>query len=174
MTFSSEDISGTLVNYYGHCKRQAWLFNFGVRLESNSDYVRKGRYIDKKTFSRKDEVEIGGERLKIDFIDKTKIPIELHEVKASLRIREEHKLQIGFYLVRLKKKGIDSVGIIHYPEIKEKVTIRLSEINDYIEKVLVDLTNTMNDICPPRLPRNLCRGCAFFEFCYSVEEIEDV
>lgn len=170
MTFSYEDISGTLVNYFGHCRRQAWLFNYGLRLEGTSDTVKMGRYIDQKRFSRKGEVEIAGERMKIDFVEKNTVPIELHEVKASLRKRDEHKLQIGFYLSRLKTKGIDAVGVIHYPEIREKTIVNYEQIEGELEKTYSDIVETMRGACPPRLTRKFCGGCAYYEFCYSTEE----
>lgn len=170
MTFSYDDISGTLINYFGHCKRQAWLFNTGIRMEDNSDAVKMGKYIDQRRFSRNNEVEISGERMKVDFVEKDKSPIVIHEVKASVKAREEHKLQIGFYLERLKAIGVDAIGVIHYPEIRDKVTVNLEEIEDVIKKTYADIIDTMNDTCPPRLPKKSCKGCSYYPFCFSIED----
>ena len=38
-------ITGTLVNYYHHCKRQCWLFYNKINLEDNSEDVRIGRVL---------------------------------------------------------------------------------------------------------------------------------
>ena len=38
-------ITGTIVNYYFHCKRQCWLFYNKINLEDNSEDVRIGRVL---------------------------------------------------------------------------------------------------------------------------------
>ena len=172
MTFSFEDISGTLVNYYGHCKRQAWLFNFGVRMESTSDLVRRGKWIDQNTFSKSKEIEFVGERIKADFILKKKNPVEIHEVKSSRNERHDHRLQIAFYLYKLALKNVKSVGFIHYPSIKKIVKVDLADMKFLIEETIAEIVITMQGECPPRLvDRELCRGCSFFNFCYSIDEV---
>lgn len=170
MHFSSDMISGTLVNYFTHCRRQAWLFNFGLHLEDTSDAVRKGKWIDRNTFKREKEVEISGERIKADFIDKNRSPIEVHEVKSSKSPRKDHEMQMGFYLERLKAKGVEAVGIIHYPEINRIIRVNLENKKSELEALLSEIVFTMNGECPPRLPLKFCKGCAFFDFCYSIEE----
>lgn len=171
--FSSDNISGTLVNYYSHCPRQAWLHCNGLHVEDFSDKVKTGRWIDQNTFKRKKEVELSGERIKADFIDESKSPIEVHEVKASSIPKKDHELQVGFYLKRLKMKGVDAVGFIHYPKINKTQKVEFDVIKDKIEKLLIEITFKMNGICPPRLPLKLCKDCSFYEFCYSIEVFEN-
>lgn len=36
-------LTGTIINYYFHCKRQCWLFAHRINLEDNSEDVRIGR-----------------------------------------------------------------------------------------------------------------------------------
>jgi CRISPR-associated exonuclease Cas4 len=167
MPFSSDRISGTLVNYYLHCHRQAWLFNMGLHVEDLSDSVKKGKWIDRSTFTRKKEIEIAGEHIKADFIDENRSPVEVHEVKASKFPRKDHEFQMGFYLHKLREKGVDAVGIIHYPEINEIIKVNLDDIGTELNKVLEELVSEMNGNCPPRLSFKLCKGCAFSEFCYA-------
>ena len=38
-------LTGTIVNYYFHCKRQCWLFYNRINLEDNSEDVRIGRVL---------------------------------------------------------------------------------------------------------------------------------
>ena len=38
-------ITGTIINYYFHCKRQCYLFANRVNLEDNSEDVRVGRVL---------------------------------------------------------------------------------------------------------------------------------
>ncbi len=167
MVFLYEDISGTLVNYFSHCKRQAWLFNFGIRMEDSSEEVKKGKYVDRKSFSRKQEIDIGGERIKIDFIDKSKTPVELHEVKVSKKPRDDHRLQLAYYMLLLEKRGVPSIGIIHYPEIRVTVSVDLNEVRLVLNHSLDKIVEVMNGPCPPRLAIKLCKGCAFLNFCFA-------
>ena len=173
MPFSYERISGTLINYFEHCHRQAWLFNLGLHLEDSSNAVQKGIWIDKNTFIREKEVEILGERIKADFINENQTPIEVHEVKASKIPRKDHEFQMGFYLQKLKAKGVEAVGIIHYPEVNKIVRVNLEKIKPDLDATLDAIVLTMNGSCPPRLPMKSCKGCAFYEFCYSIEEDAD-
>jgi len=168
-SFSYEQLSGTLVNYYVHCPRQAWLFNEGLHLEDFSDRVRKGKWIDNNTFKRQKEVEILGEHIKADFVLENRTPIEIHEVKSSKVPRYDHKMQLAFYLQKLKEKGIDAVGVLHYPEINSIERINLSDVYDDLTKTIDAIIKAMNDKCPTRLDRKSCKGCSFFEFCYSIE-----
>lgn len=169
MAFSSDAVTGTLVSYYSHCHRQAWLFNMGLHVEDLSDSVSKGKWIDENTFKRGREFEIMGERIKVDFVLENKIPIELHEVKASKIPRDDHNMQVAFYLLRLKERGVEAMGIIHYPQINKMVKVNLEDNLPIINKMIDDIIATLNGECPPRLPPNLCKGCAYYEFCYSVE-----
>ncbi len=169
MSFSYDMVSGTLVNYYSHCPRQAWLFNAGLHVENFSDSVKKGKWVDENTFKRGKEFEIMGERIKADFIVENKTPIELHEIKASKVIRQDHRLQVAFYLLKLKEKGLDAVGIIHYPQLNKVEKVSLENMLHQIKRTVDDIVKTMNGECPARLDSKYCRGCAYYEFCYSIE-----
>ena len=60
-------ITGTIINYYLHCKRQCWLFMKKINLEDNSEDVRIGRVLhEDKAHSENSEVEI--ENIKADKI----------------------------------------------------------------------------------------------------------
>ena len=173
MVFLYENISGTLVNYYVHCPRQAWLFNAGVHTEDLSDFVKMGKFIDETSFKRKREIDIEGERVKVDFILENKNPIEIHEVKSSIHPRYEHKLQIAFYLFKLKDKGVESVGVIHYPRLNLIVKVSLDEMVDELKRVLDEIVVALNGTCTEKLNLKFCKKCGFFEFCYSPEESEN-
>lgn len=62
--FSEKFLTGTIINYFIHCKRQCWLFAHRINLEENSELVKIGRAIhaDKQT----QEIEI--DNIKIDKI----------------------------------------------------------------------------------------------------------
>ncbi len=59
-------VTGTLINYYFHCKTQAWLFANRINLEDNSEDVRIGRVLHEisEEENRNSEIEINN--IKID------------------------------------------------------------------------------------------------------------
>ena len=72
-------ITGTMVNYYFHCKRQCWLFANRINLEDNSEDVRVGKILHElKTEGRKN-TEISIDNIRVDKIDNTYIT----EIKRS-------------------------------------------------------------------------------------------
>ena len=38
--FKEENLTGTIINYFYHCKRQCWLFANKINLEDNSELVK--------------------------------------------------------------------------------------------------------------------------------------
>src|SRR5699024_6522604 len=100
------NISGTIVNYYVHCRRQCWLFANRVNLEDNSEDVRIGRMIHRlKTEGRKHtEVSIGN--IRVDKINE----IYLKEIKKSDADMNVIRWQTLYYLKVLKDKGVERKG----------------------------------------------------------------
>jgi len=170
MHFSFDDLNGTIINYFGHCKRQAWLFSHGVRMESDSDLVRKGKWVDEHTFPRNSQVDFIYQNIRTDFVLKGKDPIEVHEVKSSGKPKNEHKLQLGFYLLKLEQSGINAVGILNYPEARETVKVLLDDIRSELLETIDNTIEVLNEDCPNRLERSKCRGCGYYELCYSNQE----
>ena len=109
--FREENLTGTIINYFQHCKRQCWLFAHKINLEDNSELVKIGRAIHEAKETQ--EVEI--DNIKID-----KISDEyLTEIKKSDADLNACKFQILFYLQKLKRKGIIRKGRL---EVVEKKT----------------------------------------------------
>lgn len=171
MHFSYDNLTGTLVNYFGHCKRQAWLFARGFRMERESDLVRKGKWIDENTFLRNAGVNFLNQNIKTDFVVRKEGYVEVHEVKSSRGLKNEHKLQLGFYLLKLEQAGIRAIGILNYPETRETVKVALEDIRVELTETIEDIISVLNGNCPKRLERTKCKGCAYYELCYSNQEL---
>ena len=171
MHFSYENLTGTLVNYFGHCKRQTWLFARGFRMESESDLVRKGKWIDENTFLRNAEVNFVNQNIKTDFVVRKEGYVEIHEVKSSKIPKNEHKLQLAFYLLKLEQAGIRSTGILNYPETRETIKVTLEDIRVELMETIGNIISVLNSNCPKRLERTKCKGCAYYELCYSNQEV---
>ena len=61
-------ITGTIINYYFHCKRQCYLFANRINLEDNSEDVRIGKVLHEIRARDKDEAEIKYENVVLDKI----------------------------------------------------------------------------------------------------------
>ena len=165
-------ITGTLINYYFHCKRQCWLFGNRINLENNSEDVRVGRVLHELKDEEKGNTEISIENIKIDKITKD----YLIEIKKSDADIEAVKWQVLLYLKKLKDKGINKKGKIEFIEKnKQDKKIHYIELTDEYEKELIELSNKINNLlaaeCPPPLIQqakvsNKCKKCAYYTYCY--------
>jgi len=165
-------ITGTLINYYFHCKRQCWLFGNRINLEDNSEDVRIGRVLHELKLEGKKNTEIDLENVKIDKITKD----YLVEIKKSDADIEAVKWQVLLYLKKLKDVGIVKKGKIEFIEKNKQARktyyVMLSEDK---EKALSDLSaqidHLLNSKSPP-LPNNKnnlfkkCNKCAYYNYCY--------
>jgi len=165
-------ITGTLINYYFHCKRQCWLFGNRINLEDNSEDVRIGRVLHELKDEEKGNTEISIENIKIDKITKD----YLIEIKKSDADIEAVKWQVLLYLKKLKDKGINKKGKIEFIEKnKQDKKIHYIELTDEYEKELIELSNKINNLlaaeCPSPLTQqvkisNKCKKCAYYSYCY--------
>jgi len=165
-------ITGTLINYYFHCKRQCWLFGNRINLEDNSEDVRIGKVLHELKDEEKGSTEISIENIKIDRITKD----YLIEIKKSDADIEAVKWQVLLYLKKLKDKGINKKGKIEFIEKnKQDKKIHYIELTDEYEKELIELSNKINNLlaaeCPPPLIQqakisNKCKKCAYYSYCY--------
>lgn len=162
------NITGTLINYYFHCKRQCWLFANRVNLEDNSEDVRIGKVLHELCDKRDKKSEISIDNIKVD-----KITDEyLIEMKKSDADIEAVKWQVLLYLKKLKEKGIEKKGKIEFME-KNKQSKKIhyidltSELEIHVEELCNKIYTFTNENVPP-LPvlQSKCRKCAYFEYCF--------
>lgn len=107
-------ITGTLMNYYFHCKRQCYLFGNRLNLEDNSEQVKIGKAIHEQKLDNDQNAEIAIENIRLDKLTKE----YLTEVKKSDASLESCKWQLIFYLKVLKDKGINRKGKLEFIEKK--------------------------------------------------------
>jgi len=165
-------ITGTLVNYYFHCKRQCWLFGNRINLEDNSEDVRIGRVLHELKDEEKGNTEISIENIKIDRITKDYL-IEIKKTDADI---EAVKWQVLLYLKKLKDKGINKKGKIEFIEKnKQDKKIHYIELTDECEKELIELSDKINNLLAAKYPPpliqqvkvpNKCKKCAYYNYCY--------
>ncbi len=161
-------ITGTLINYYFHCKTQCWLHANRINLEDNSEDVRIGKVLHEINEEKSQNTELLIDNIKIDKLTKE----YLVEVKKSDSDIEAVKWQVLLYLYKLKQKGVEKKGKIefieknrqnkktHYVELDEKSERELLVILSDIEKLIEQKS-------PPKpIFEKKCKKCAYYEYCF--------
>ena len=162
-------ITGTIINYYFHCKRQCYLFANRINLEDNSEDVRIGRVLHEIKAKDGENAEIKFENMVLDKVTSKYI----EEYKKSDSDTEAAKMQLLFYLKNLEDKGIYKEGKLIYDEKKKKEN-KKTEIVKLDESNLEKLNNCINKIeelinqedVPKVEKDNKCKKCAYYEYCY--------
>ena len=161
-------IRGTQINYYFICKTKLWLFSHHIQMEQESELVSLGKMLHKNSYKRDKKDQTLDNLISFDFIRKGKV-LEIHEVKKSRKMSKAHHYQLLYYLYYLKnEKGItDAVGIIDYPKIRRRETIKL---DDRKEKEITNIVKRIGKILEEKMPvpdrKPACRRCAYFELCF--------
>lgn len=162
------NITGTIVNYYFHCKRQCWLFAHRINLEDNSELVKIGKVMHEEKAAEAKTAEIKIDNIRVDKLTKD----YLIEIKKSDADIEAVKWQTLFYLKVLKEKGIFKKGKIEFVEKnKQHKKIVYVELTEHIEQQLIQLEQDIQSLIenphvPPTINEKKCKKCAYYEYCY--------
>lgn len=162
------EITGTLINYYIHCKRQCYLFGNKINLEDNEELVKIGKVLHEEKLQNKKNTEISLDNIKIDKLSRD----YLTEVKKSDADKEAAKWQLIFYLYKLKQKGINRKGKLEFIEKKKKgetIVIDLTqELEEQLENMFLEIEELIQKEYPPeeKLQISKCKKCAYYTYCY--------
>lgn len=162
------NITGTMVNYYIHCKRQCWLFANKINLEDNSEDVRIGKVLHELKNEKAKKKEVAIDSVKIDKLTDD----YLVEVKKSDADVEAVKWQTLYYLKVLKDKGIERKGKIEFIEKKKQSRkVVYVELTPEAEQELKHLLETIQGYVQGNriaevLNKKKCKNCAYYEYCY--------
>ncbi|MBJ8204895.1 CRISPR-associated protein Cas4 [Bacillus cereus] len=161
-------ITGTIVNYYFHCKRQCWLFSNKINLEDNSEDVRIGKILHELKNEKSKKKEIAIDSIRID-----KLTNEyLIEIKKSDADIKAVKWQTLFYLKVLKDKGIKRSGKIQFmtknKQTKNIIYVELTDVSEReLREVLIEIQQYLEQNAPAEpIFKAKCKKCAYFEYCY--------
>jgi CRISPR-associated exonuclease Cas4 len=179
-------ITGTHIAYYFICARKLWLYDHGIRMETESDRVRLGKHIHKNSYQRKKkEIDIDGV-IVVDWIDYDDYVI--HETKTSNSMERSHRWQLKYYLWYLEQKGMNVadeestqnkelskedrgfIGELNYPRMRKTKQVILSQRDR--KKIENELIPKIKRICnlpepPDKVEWEVCKSCAYCEWCYS-------
>lgn len=161
-------VTGTIVNYFIHCKRQCWLFAHKMNFEDDSEDVRIGRILHEIRSEGRNNTEIQIEGIKVDKMTEDYV-IELKKSDADV---EATKWQTLYYLYMLKQKGIDRKGRLEFLERKKQTckTIEI-ELNSLTEVKLIGLLEEIEQYLSHDKPAEAiyakkCERCAYYAYCY--------
>uniref|UniRef100_A0A7C2K4C2 CRISPR-associated exonuclease Cas4 n=1 Tax=candidate division WOR-3 bacterium TaxID=2052148 RepID=A0A7C2K4C2_UNCW3 len=162
------EITGTLIWYYYICRREVWLMSRHITPWQENPFIELGRLISKETYERSKK-EIKVENVVIDIIKSADHKILVGEVKKSSRFLKSAIMQLAYYLMKLKKYGIDSTGILLFPKEKRRLLISLTrEIELELEKAQKDIKELITRESPPAPVKNkFCSKCGYREFCWA-------
>lgn len=162
------NITGSMVNYYFHYKRQCYLSGNRLNMEDNSEQVKIGSAIHREKAQKAKKAEVAIENIRLDKITEE----YLTEIKKSDSDVEAAKWQLLYYLYVLRQKGINRKGKLEFVE-KNKtehkiIILELTEENiRELEQHLQEIEELIlgNEV-PGTDEGKGCKNCAYYEYCY--------
>ncbi len=161
-------VSGYLVQSYMICRRQAWFYSREVTPHQEDDLLEIGRLIHEGSYKReRKEIEFNG--FKIDLLRKDKKEILIAEVKKSSKAMKSAKMQLLFYLYKLKRMGVEAKGEILVPKERKREKVELTEEAEAeIKNVIENIQRIISLPAPPEFKKTgYCRKCAYRDFCFA-------
>ncbi|HPU44128.1 MAG TPA: CRISPR-associated protein Cas4, partial [Dictyoglomaceae bacterium] len=141
-------ITGSLVESFLICERQAWLMAHQVIPDQDHPYLEIGRLIDEDSYDE-ERKKISLENMMIDLIKTENKTLLVGEIKKSSKAKDSAQLQLVFYLYNLKNYGINATGVLLFPKEKRRIYVELNEEN---EKEIVEITNKIQEIIEQEIP----------------------
>ncbi|GAP64528.1 putative RecB family exonuclease [Ardenticatena maritima] len=168
----SDRITGTLIWYAMICEREVWLMAHEIEPDRDDARLEWGRFLGEMSYprSRKREISLSGMRL--DVVERRGTRLVVGEIKASSRFVEATRMQMLFYLWRLREMGVEAEGELRFPEERRRERVVLDvDAEARLAEVLARVETILEQPLPPAAKRiRYCRACAYREFCWSDEE----
>lgn len=160
-------ITGTIINYYFHCKRQCYLFANRINLEDNSEDVRIGRILHEIKSKDEKNTEIKFDNMVIDKLTEKYV----EELKKSDADLIAARMQLLFYLKNLNDKGIQKEGKLVCVEKNKKEKIEKVILNNEssieLEKCIKEIEELISKNEVPIVEKmSSCKRCAYYDYCY--------
>jgi len=161
-------LTGSLVNAYFICPRKLWLFAHEVSPDPDWELLELGRLITEATYKR-DRKELSSEGMKIDVLKREDGDIVVGEIKKSSKGLKAAKMQLAFYLYKLKKKRVNLKGELLIPKEKKRIKVELTpELESELEKAFASIREIISKDKPPEPHKiRFCTRCAYREFCWA-------
>ena len=163
--FSKDQITGTLVNYYVTCKREAWLYAHQIHADQEDENVLMGKAL--ADIKEQDLQEFAFGNLKFDKLSKQHSHYLITEYKKSLKNELAGKMQLLFYIYLLKT-GLN-LKEVKGKLISGKKVILVEDTSEnfaLVEKILSKISVLANLEKPPKFTQGkFCQNCAYHDYC---------
>jgi CRISPR-associated exonuclease Cas4 len=132
------------------------------------DFLEIGRLIHENTYLR-ERKEILLNHIKIDLIKKGEDNFIIAEIKKSSRFLLPSRMQLLFYLYKLKNMGINLKGELLVPKERKREKIELTlEGEEEIKNTIKEIREIIRKDKPPQASKiKFCQKCAYNEFCWT-------
>jgi len=131
-------------------------------------FIEIGKLISEESYKR-ERKEVHIENMVIDLLKTEEENVVIGEVKKSSRFEKSAKMQLAYYLWRLKQLGIYATGLLLFPKEKKKISVELTEeIEDELIYAQKQIKTIIQMETPPPLKKiKFCSKCGYQEFCWS-------
>ncbi|SHJ62577.1 CRISPR-associated protein Cas4 [Propionispora hippei] len=163
------DVTGTHIWYYYCCQREVWLMLHQVNADQDDANMDLGRFLHEMTYARDRSKEITLGNIRLDIVRQEDDGMVVGEVKKSSKYLTSARMQLAFYLLELKERGIAARGELLFPKERKREVV---ELTAELEQELATATAAIRSLAAePRPPQAkkiaLCRNCAYKEFCWA-------
>jgi len=170
-------VTGTLMSYVGICDRKIWLAGHAIEGYHDHELLALGRLLAETAYVR-ERKELALPGMKVDVLRRRPADADedealvIGEVKRSPRAQHAQRLQLGYYLLRLREAGLHVRGELRYPEQRRVEPVELTpELEAAVRHAIQQVEELLQLPQPPppvRIPA--CRNCAYYEFCWIAED----
>jgi len=164
----SSKITGTLIWYYYICHREVWLMAHEINPEADNVLLDLGRLIHEESYPR-NKKEFSTPGMKIDVITERDGELIVGEIKKSSSFIDASKMQLIYYLYRLRQMGIKAKGELLIPKERKRISVELTnEQQCMLETTMQGIREiTALSTPPPPMRISFCHSCAYAEFCWG-------
>ena len=164
--FDPSLITGTLINYYTTCHREAWLYSRKISADQWDENILMGKAL--ADIKEEQLQQFPFSNLKFDKIGKQRGHYLVTEYKKTMKNPDAAKMQLLFYMYQLKTS-------LKLKEINGKVIsgkkVLFVEGNAQnlakIEALIVEISDFLNTPKPPLFKKNrFCKNCGYRDYCF--------
>ena len=158
-------VSGTLINYYTTCKREAWLYSRKIYADQWDENILMGKAL--ADIKEEQLQQFPFSNLKFDKIGKQRGHYLVTEYKKTMKNPKAAKMQLLFYMyllkTSLKLKEINGKVIsgkkVHFIEGNEQNMQK-------IESLIQEISKFLNTPKPTPFEKNrFCKKCGYRSYC---------
>ncbi len=136
--------------------------------DQDNPYIEIGRLIDQQSY-RRERRKLHFDNVVIDLVKRSDGEWVVGEVKKSSKAWQSARMQLAFYLYKLREIGIEARGELFFPEERRRVAVVLNpELEEELKGVIQGIQAIIRESkAPPAKRVGYCKNCGYREFCWS-------